>query len=169
MTKGFAMVAWPAEYGNSGLMTFIVDEQGIVFQKDPGDDTSAAAAAITSFDPDDSWVPRRLTSRERGEVQFPSVRTAPRQPGVGGLHVNTKYECPLLSVADHLGLEVVTAEDGAGWLAFVRGLVARGTHRRAARDLRCASGAARGPRRDAARRGLVTVPHALHAQPADAG
>ena len=57
MTKGFAMVAWPAKYGNSGLMTFLVDHKGIVFQKDLGEQTSAAAAAITAFDPDDTWAP----------------------------------------------------------------------------------------------------------------
>ena len=57
MTKGFAMVAWPAKHGNSGLMTFLVDHKGIVFQKDLGEQTSAAAGAITAFDPDDTWAP----------------------------------------------------------------------------------------------------------------
>lgn len=57
MTKGFAMIAWPAEYGKSGVMTFVVDEHGLVFQKDLGTETSTAAAAITAFDPDESWEP----------------------------------------------------------------------------------------------------------------
>jgi hypothetical protein len=57
MTRGFAAVAWPATYGNSGVMTFVINQRGIVFQKDLGDDTEQAAKAITSFDPDDSWTP----------------------------------------------------------------------------------------------------------------
>ncbi len=57
MTKGFAALAYPAEYGNSGVMTFLVNQSGILFQKDLGDDTAKAAAAITAYDPDDTWDP----------------------------------------------------------------------------------------------------------------
>lgn len=57
MTGGFAMVAWPAKYGNSGVMTFLVGDEGIVFQKDLGAETESLAAAIRVFDPDDSWSP----------------------------------------------------------------------------------------------------------------
>jgi hypothetical protein len=57
MSKGFAMVAWPARYGNSGRMTFLVSKQGIVYQKDLGESTESAAQAIKSFDPDSSWNP----------------------------------------------------------------------------------------------------------------
>ena len=57
MTGGFAMLAWPVKYGYSGVMTFLVDERGIVYQKDLGDATEAAAAAITSFEIDESWEP----------------------------------------------------------------------------------------------------------------
>jgi hypothetical protein len=57
MSKGFAMVAWPARYNNSGRMTFLVGKQGIVFQKDLGEGTEAAAQKITAFDPDGSWEP----------------------------------------------------------------------------------------------------------------
>jgi hypothetical protein len=57
LTGGFAAVAWPAKYGNSGVMTFVINQRGIIFQKDLGADTEQAAAAITSFDPDESWVP----------------------------------------------------------------------------------------------------------------
>ena len=57
MTRGFAAVAWPAKYGNSGVMTFLVNHRGIVYQKDLGSDTPTAAAAIEAFDPDDSWMP----------------------------------------------------------------------------------------------------------------
>ena len=57
MTRGFAAVAWPAKYGNSGVMTFQVNQQGLVFQKDLGAETEATVAAITAYDPDDSWHP----------------------------------------------------------------------------------------------------------------
>jgi hypothetical protein len=57
MTKGFAAIAWPSKYGNSGIMTFIVGQQGLVFQKDLGEETDQAVAAITAYDPDESWTP----------------------------------------------------------------------------------------------------------------
>jgi len=56
LTEGFALVAWPADYQVSGVMTFIVDQDGVVFQKDLGESTAATAAAMVSFDPDASWV-----------------------------------------------------------------------------------------------------------------
>lgn len=56
MTQGFALVAWPADYEVSGVMTFIIDQDGVVFQKDLGEDTEAAVAAMNSFDPDSTWV-----------------------------------------------------------------------------------------------------------------
>ena len=59
MTRGFAMVAWPARYGSSGVMTFLVGPQGIVYQKDLGEGTESAAAKLTAFDPDESWDPTR--------------------------------------------------------------------------------------------------------------
>jgi len=55
MTGGFAVVAFPAKYGNSGIMTFIVNQDGVVYQKDLGKNTSKAAMAIKSFDPDKTW------------------------------------------------------------------------------------------------------------------
>jgi len=57
MTGGYAAIAWPAIHGNGGVMTFIVNQQGIVFQKDLGEGTAAAAAAITAYDPDETWDP----------------------------------------------------------------------------------------------------------------
>ena len=57
MTRGFAAVAYPAEYGNSGIMTFIVNQQGIVFEKDLGEETTALATAMPEYDPDRSWLP----------------------------------------------------------------------------------------------------------------
>ncbi|MBK8990995.1 MAG: DUF2950 domain-containing protein [Gammaproteobacteria bacterium] len=57
MTRGFAVIAWPAKYGNSGVMTFMINQRDIVFQKDLGPDTDAIAKAIDSFDPDPGWSP----------------------------------------------------------------------------------------------------------------
>jgi hypothetical protein len=55
MIGGFALVAWPAQYGNSGVMTFIVNHAGKVYQKDLGKDTEAIAKRMMWFDPDRSW------------------------------------------------------------------------------------------------------------------
>jgi Protein of unknown function (DUF2950) len=55
MIGGFALVAYPAAYRNSGVMTFIVNQDGIVFQKDLGPDTAKLAEAITAFNPDSTW------------------------------------------------------------------------------------------------------------------
>ncbi len=57
LTGGHAVVAWPAEYGRSGIMTFVVNQLGIVFQRDLGADTDAAVEKIDAFDPDDAWTP----------------------------------------------------------------------------------------------------------------
>jgi hypothetical protein len=57
LTGGFAVLAWPATYDNSGVMTFLVNQQGIVFQKDLGPDTAQAEARIEAYDPDSSWTP----------------------------------------------------------------------------------------------------------------
>jgi hypothetical protein len=56
MIGGFAMVAWPAEYGDSGIMTFIVSQQGRVYQKDLGPKTGKLAADMKVYDPDPSWA-----------------------------------------------------------------------------------------------------------------
>ena len=56
MTEGFALIAWPADYGASGVQTFIVNQDGVVFQKDLGDDTANAVETIKKFDPDSSWT-----------------------------------------------------------------------------------------------------------------
>jgi Protein of unknown function (DUF2950) len=55
MTEGFAFVAYPAQYRSSGVMTFIVSADGVVLQKDLGQDTDAIAKALKQFDPDASW------------------------------------------------------------------------------------------------------------------
>ena len=56
MIGGFALVAWPAEYGDSGIMTFIVNQQGRVYQKDLGPKTGKLAPAMKVYDPDPSWA-----------------------------------------------------------------------------------------------------------------
>jgi DUF2950 family protein len=65
MIGGFALVAWPAAYGNTGIMTFLVNHDGVVFQKDLGPGTAAAAQKIMRFNPDKTWKP---------------VSTEPRRP-----------------------------------------------------------------------------------------
>jgi Protein of unknown function (DUF2950) len=55
MTGGFALIAYPATYADSGIMTFIVNQDGIVFQKNLGPDTASIARQITQYDPDASW------------------------------------------------------------------------------------------------------------------
>jgi hypothetical protein len=57
LVRGFAFVAYPAQYRNSGVMTFIVNQGGIVYQKDLGTETSSIAASMTEFNPDQSWDP----------------------------------------------------------------------------------------------------------------
>jgi hypothetical protein len=49
---GFAITAYPARYGSSGIMTFVVNQDGVNLQKDYGDDTEAIAAGIMSFNPE---------------------------------------------------------------------------------------------------------------------
>ncbi len=56
MTGGFAFVAYPAEYRNSGVMTFMVNQDGVLLQKDLGKTTTEIATAMTEFDPDPSWT-----------------------------------------------------------------------------------------------------------------
>jgi hypothetical protein len=55
MRNGFAAIAWPIKYGQSGVMSFMVSHDGIVFEKDMGKDGAAAAEAMKTFDPDSSW------------------------------------------------------------------------------------------------------------------
>ena len=55
MIGGFALVAWPVKYGETGVKTFVVNQQGIVYQADLGDDTEKLAAGIKRFNPNDNW------------------------------------------------------------------------------------------------------------------
>jgi hypothetical protein len=56
MILGFALVAYPAEYSNSGVMTFIVNQEGIIYQKNLGKDTKHKAETMKIFDPDKNWT-----------------------------------------------------------------------------------------------------------------
>jgi hypothetical protein len=56
LSGGFAAVAWPAQYRAGGVMTFIVGQDGVVYQKDLGDDTETLAKSLTAYDPDSSWT-----------------------------------------------------------------------------------------------------------------
>lgn len=56
LVRGFAFVAYPAEYRNSGVMTFIVGEEGVVYQKDLGEDTMQQATAMSQYNPDKTWI-----------------------------------------------------------------------------------------------------------------
>jgi Protein of unknown function (DUF2950) len=62
MIGGFALVAYPAAYGSSGIMTFVVNQDGVVYQKDLGAKTAQAASAIKAYNPDSTW-----TRAEAGE------------------------------------------------------------------------------------------------------
>ena len=59
MCNGFAIAAYPAEYGVSGIKTFMVSKNGVVFEKDMGADTAKVLPTMTQFNPDDTWTPAR--------------------------------------------------------------------------------------------------------------
>jgi hypothetical protein len=59
MIGGFGLVAWPADYGQSGVMTFIINQQGKVYQKDLGKNTEALAEKMDTYNPDSSWTVSR--------------------------------------------------------------------------------------------------------------
>jgi hypothetical protein len=71
MIGGFALVAHPAEYGVSGIMTFIVNHEGIVYQKDLGRDTGRIAIRMTAFDPDKTW--QRVTDAGQPQAGAPGA------------------------------------------------------------------------------------------------
>jgi len=64
MSGGFALVAWPAQYDVTGVMTFIVNQDGSVRQKDLGPDTAGAARALGDYNPDDTWSAAASASRQ---------------------------------------------------------------------------------------------------------
>jgi len=62
MIGGFALLAWPAEYRVSGIKTFLVNQDGVIYEKDLGSSTTAIAEAMTTFDPDKTWRLVHLSS-----------------------------------------------------------------------------------------------------------
>jgi hypothetical protein len=70
MTGGFAVLAWPARYKNSGIMTFMVSKDGVIYQRDLGQWTTDSVAAIKAFNPTPGW----------GEVLAPDPTNAPSGP-----------------------------------------------------------------------------------------
>jgi len=56
MSGGFGLIAYPAEYGRGGIMTFIVNQDGVVHQKDLGEETSKVAPGLNAYDPDRTWA-----------------------------------------------------------------------------------------------------------------
>ena len=57
MVAGFALIAYPVEWGSSGVMTFIVNSNGKVMEKNLGEKTAELAVKIDVYDPDNSWKP----------------------------------------------------------------------------------------------------------------
>ncbi|RPH68057.1 MAG: DUF2950 domain-containing protein [Myxococcaceae bacterium] len=57
LTRGFALVAWPASYGKTGIVTFLVNQSGVVLEKDLGQSTARIASGMKRYDPDASWKP----------------------------------------------------------------------------------------------------------------
>ncbi len=57
MTGGFALVAYPEKYGDTGITTFMINQNGIVYEKNLGKDTAELAKAMTEFNPDKTWGP----------------------------------------------------------------------------------------------------------------
>jgi hypothetical protein len=55
MIGGFSLVAYPAEYGNSGVMTLTVNHEGVVYEKDLGKETEKMISAMKKYDPDKTW------------------------------------------------------------------------------------------------------------------
>ncbi len=76
MIGGFAVVAYPAEYGNSGVMTFIVNHDGKVFQKNLGANTAAVAKGMKEYNPDKTWTEVKSWS-ERENRMWGVIETLP--------------------------------------------------------------------------------------------
>ncbi len=99
MTEGFAFVAYPAEYRSSGVMTFIVNQDGIVYQKDLGKKTEALGNAMQEYNPDSSW--RKV--EEAGQFKLSSKTQQRRRERHGPTpaieHLVDRYGCRLFRMA----------------------------------------------------------------------
>ena len=72
MTGGFAVIAYPAGYQDTGIMTFLAGQEGVVYQKDLGEKTSEAGAGMTEYNPGDGWTP--IPGSDEAETQGTSGR-----------------------------------------------------------------------------------------------
>ena len=94
MTGGFAVLAYPVEYGSSGVMSFFVDSRGTVYQKDLGDATDETAKAMKAFDPDPVLdAAGELRVRARSDLE----RTAAVSAGTA-LRSRKKHKCPRVRI-----------------------------------------------------------------------
>ncbi len=71
MVAGFAFLAYPSEYGKSGIMTFIINRNNVLYQQDLGTNTEARAKAITTFNPDGHWTPVKDAAPDSGSATRP--------------------------------------------------------------------------------------------------
>ncbi|MGO4222641.1 DUF2950 domain-containing protein [Lysobacter sp. TAF61] len=67
MSRGFAVIAWPARYADTGVMSFMISHEGEVFEKDMGPDSEKTAEAMKQFDPDSSWKEVPTDTAEKGK------------------------------------------------------------------------------------------------------
>jgi hypothetical protein len=74
MLLGFAMIAWPAKYGSSGIMTFIVNQAGVVYEKDLGENTGKIAPAIETYDPDKTWIKMEAQHEKAAEADKKKIK-----------------------------------------------------------------------------------------------
>ena len=84
LTGGFAFVAYPAEYRNSGVMTFIVNQDGIVYEKDLGADTDKTCGRNDGVQPRQHLDSRRLKLLRRGKAGIPGRAVVLRRPQMKG-------------------------------------------------------------------------------------
>ncbi|MFW9078464.1 DUF2950 domain-containing protein [Pseudomonas sp. P2757] len=71
MSRGFALIAWPAKYNDTGVMSFMISHEGTVFEKDLGADGAKIAQSLQRFDPDDSWQVVTVDPAEQDEPHRP--------------------------------------------------------------------------------------------------
>ena len=89
MIGGHGLIAWPATYGNSGIMTFMVNHNGVVYEKDLGPDTAAAVQKITKFNPDQTWKKAPEAGKsvavkaEPAKTEAPKAEASKADPGKG--------------------------------------------------------------------------------------
>jgi hypothetical protein len=69
MTGGFAILAWPVEYRTSGIASFLIGQDGALYQKDLGENTANLAASLTEYNPSDGWTPTSTPATSASRVQ----------------------------------------------------------------------------------------------------